>query len=148
MRTECSVEIDRPLGEVFEFTTDHVAEWSIIVVEEEVLEETPDGVGTTFRVLTEDRGRQVELHGVVTRHEPPTAHAVHMVGNQFEIVAEYTFEELDGRTRVTQDSTVRGKGLFGVILVLFGWLMRSSSCKAQERELANLKRILEERETV
>ena len=37
MRTEGSVEIDRPIDEVFRLTNEHVAQWSIVVVEEAVL---------------------------------------------------------------------------------------------------------------
>lgn len=147
MRTESSVEIDRPIGEVFEYTTRNVAEWSIIVVEDEVIDEKPEGVGTTFRVVTEDRGSRMEFDGVVTRHEPPTAHAVLMKGKQFDIEAEYLFEDLGGRTRVTQRSTVTGKGFVKAVFLLFGWLMRKSGCKSLEKELSNLKQLIEARES-
>src|SRR5262249_17888760 len=85
MQTKMSVEIDRPINEVFDYTTHNVAEWSIIVVKDEVIDEKPGGVGTTFRVTTEENGRRMEFEGLVTRHEPPTAHAVFMKGSQFDI---------------------------------------------------------------
>ena len=143
MESEMSVEIERPIEEVFDFTVNHTAEWSIIVVEDEAANETPEGVGSTFRVVTEDRGQRMEFDGVVTRHEPPIAHTVFMEGKQFNIEAEYRFEDLGGRTRVTQRSTVNGKGFVKVMFLLFGWLMKKSSCNALERELLNLKRLLE-----
>ena len=61
MHHEAGIVIDRPIEEVFRLTIDHVAQWSIIVVEDEVLEEMPGGVGTTFR--NRDR-RQGKTHGV------------------------------------------------------------------------------------
>ena len=143
MQTTMSVEIDRPINEVFDYTIHNVAEWSIIVVKDEVIDEKPEGVGTTFRVTTEEKGRRMEFEGLVTRHEPPTAHAVLMKGNQFDIEAEYLFEDLGGRTRVTQRSTVHGKGFVKVIFFLFGWLMKKSGCNALENELLNLKRLTE-----
>ncbi len=145
MQTTMSVEIDRPIGEVFDYTIENVAEWSTIVVSDEVIEEKPEGVGSTFRVITEEQGSRMEFEGVVTRHEPPTAHAVLMIGSQFDIEAEYLFEDLGGRTRVTQSSSVRGKGLLKVIFFLFGWLMKKSSRTALEKELLNLKRLAEAR---
>jgi len=145
MQTELSVEIDRPIAEVFDYTTNNVAEWSRTVVEQEVLEEKPEGVGTTFRVVTEERGRRMEFQGVVTRHEPPTASTVVLRGDQFDIEAAYLFEDLSGRTRVTQRATVNARGIFRAFLFLFGWIMRKGSCKAQELELASLKRRLEAR---
>lgn len=145
MDTAVSIDVDRPLQEVFEFTIKHVAEWSIIVVKDEVIDETPEGVGSTFRVTTEEKGRRSVFEGRVTRHEPPVAHAVFMKGSQFDITAEYRFEDLGGRTRVTQWSQVQGKGVFKVIFVLLGWLMRKANRNALEQELLNLKRVAEAR---
>jgi len=143
MQQQASVEIDRPIEEVFEYTNNHVAEWSLTVVEDEPVDETPEGVGSTFRCVTEDYGCRMEFQGVVTRHEPPTASAVHMTGKNFDIDAEYLFEDLGGRTRVTQRSVVSPKGFMKVFFLLFGWMMNKSSCKALENELNNLRRLLE-----
>ncbi len=145
MKTTMSVEISRPINEVFDYTIHNVAKWSIIVVKDEVIDEKPEGVGTTFRVTTEEKGRRMDFEGTVTLHDPPNAHAVLMKGEQFDIEAEYVFEDLGGRTRVTQRSTVHAKGFVKVILLLFGWLMKKSSCKALEHELLNLKRLAEAR---
>ena len=138
MQTTMSVEVDRPIKEVFAYTIKNVAEWSIIVVKDEVIDEKPEGVGSTFRVTTEEKGHRMEFEGLVTRHEPPTAHAVFMKGSQFDIEAEYLFEDLGGSTRVTQRSTVHGKGFVKMVFFLFGWLMKKSSCNALENELLNL----------
>ena len=143
MENISSIEIDRPIEQVFEFTLDHTPEWSLVVVENEVLTETPDGVGSTFRVLTEDRGRKMEFQGVVTHHQPPTASSVNMVGKQFDIFAEYTFEDLGGRTRVCQRSVVTPKGFMTLVFLLIGRMVKKSSCDAADKELENLKRILE-----
>jgi hypothetical protein len=145
MQTEMSVEIERPIEEVFDYTVNNVAEWSVIVVEEEIINSTPEGVGSTFRIVTDDRGQRMEFDGVITRHEPPTGQTVVMKGKQFDIEADYRFDDLGGRTRVTQRSTVKGKGVVKVMFLLFGWLMRKSSCNALEKELACLKMLIETR---
>ena len=113
------------------------------MVEDEVLDEKPEGVGTTFRTATEDRGRRMEFMGVVTRHDPPNAYAVHMMGDAFDIETEFKFEDFSGRTRVTQRASASGKGFFKLFMFLFGWLMQKSHCKASEKELASLKRFCE-----
>ena len=38
MQSSATVEIDKPIDPVFEYTNNHVAEWSTIVVEDEVIE--------------------------------------------------------------------------------------------------------------
>ncbi len=143
MRSEVSVEIDRPIDEVFRFTNENVAEWSIIVVEDEVLNKEPGGVGTTFRTVTEDRGKRVEFKGVVTRHDPPHASAIHLTSDMFDIETEFIFEDLSERTLVTQRANVTGKGIYKLIMFLIGWLMKKSHCKASDNELVSLKRFCE-----
>lgn len=142
MRCLASVEIDRPIEEVFTYTNEKVAEWSLTVVEDQVIEDK-HGVGTTFRCVTEERGRRMELQGVVTHWEPPVKSAVSLTGKHFDIQAEYRFTDLNGRTRVTQESTVRGKGLLKVMFFLFGWLMGRAGANAATKELENLKKKLE-----
>ena len=44
MKQSASVEIDCPIDDVFRLTNDHVAEWSIIVVEDEVIEQTVEAI--------------------------------------------------------------------------------------------------------
>lgn len=144
MQSTGSIEIDRSIDEVFRLTTEHVAEWSIIVVEDELIEEKPEGVGTTFRTVTEDHGKRMEFQGVVTRHDPPRAQAIQLTGQMFDIETEYAFEDLSGRTRVTQRANVTGKGFFKLVMLLTGWLMNKSHCKATENELDSLKRFCEE----
>ena len=147
MRTELSVEIDRPIDQVFTLTNDHVTEWSVTCIEEEMLEEKPGEVGSTFRIVTADRGREMVFTGTVTEYEPPRRSRVDLVGDTFDLDVLYTFDDLDGRTRVTQTSEVRGKGLFKVLLPLMGWMMKKASCKAQDFELANLKTYCESQPT-
>ena len=56
MRSLASIEIDRPIDEVFTYTNEKVAEWSLTVVEDTVIEDK-DGLGTTFLCVTEEHGR-------------------------------------------------------------------------------------------
>jgi len=112
MKTTTDVEISRPLSEVFRYTLENVADWSITVVEDEVIEETPEHVGTTFRIVTEDRGRRMEMNGEVTRYELDRLSEIHLTSTAFDIDALYEFEDLGGgRTRVTESAEVHPKGI-------------------------------------
>ena len=143
MQSTASIVIDRPIEEVFRLTNECVPEWSIVVVGEERDEQTPHVVGSTFRTITQDHGRRMEFQGVVTDYTPPTFSAVELTGQAFDIRAEYVFEDLGGKTRVTQKSEVQGKGLFKFFFPLFGWLMKKSSCQAAQHEMESLKRFCE-----
>jgi len=145
MDSQGSIEIEAPIELVFDISTNHIPEWSTVVVEDEVIDETPEMVGSTFRSVTEDRGRRMEFAGLVTRHEPPTASSVILTGEHFDIEVDVTLEDLGGRTRVTQHSTVRGKGFFKLLFFLMGWMMKKSSCDALDKEHASLKALCEAR---
>ena len=148
MRSTTSIEIDRPLEEVFDYTMNNVAEWSTIVVEDEVIEKkNGGGVGTTFRSVTEERGQRMEFAGEVTHYDRPAASTVVLKGKSFDIEAAYTFEAIDkNRTQVTQNSDVSPMGFLKVFFFLFGWLMKKSGCDAAQKEFENLKRHCEARE--
>jgi len=143
MKQQASIEVDRPIADVFTFTNDQIEAWCNGVLVYETIDETPDGVGSTFRFVMEEHGRPMEFAGVVTKWEPPTLSAVRMVGDAFDIDAEYRFDDLDGRTRVTQASVVYPKGFMKVVFALFGWLMTKSSCDAAAKELQRLKLLME-----
>ena len=144
MRTEGSVEIDRAIEDVFRLTNDDVSRWSQVVIEDEVIEKRPGNIGTTFRSVTEDRGRRMEFLGTLTQYEPPTFSAVHLVGEMFDLDVEYLFEDLgEGKTKVTQRSNVAAKGLIKFFFLLWGWAMRGSSRRALQVELQNLKKFCE-----
>ena len=146
MESTCSIEIGRPIEAVFDYTLNKISEWSIVVVEDEVTSDGPVGVGTTFRTVTEERGNRMEFDGKVTKHEPHTTHSVTMKGKSFDLEVDYTFEDLNGSTRITQHSRVNAKGFLKVFFLLFGWLMKKGGCDAQQKELENLKRLCEARE--
>lgn len=141
IRTVGSIEIDRPIDEVFKYTNHQTAEWSLTVAEDEVLEQKNDGgAGTTFRCITEDRGQRMEFLGEVTRWEPPHLSEVFLTGRSFDIEAEYTFEDLGGRTRVTQASRVFPKGLMmKAFFFVASPFMKKGSCAALQKELNSLK---------
>lgn len=143
MKHEASIEIDRPIEQVFDYANNHVAQWSIIVVEDEPLEKKDGGVGSTFRIVTEEHGRRMDFAGVVTHWDPPRSSAVHMTGKSFDIDSRYDFEDIGGRTRVTQVSTAKGKGFVGLFFRCCGWMMRKAACDAAQRELESLKQKLE-----
>ena len=144
MHSTGSVEINYPIEDVFRIAMDETPQWSKIVVADEPIEQTPDVVGSRFRTVTEENGRRMEFVGKVLEHEPPRRCRIKLVGEMFDIDLEYVFEEVNGMTRVTQNSNVQGKGFTRLMFAAFGWLMRKSSCKAAEDELLELKRFCEQ----
>jgi hypothetical protein len=144
MRTELSVEIDRPIEEVFDKTFDCVPAWSIIVVEDEPIEEKPEVIGSTFRTVTEENGRRMEFIGTVLEHERPRRSRIGLTHKAFDLDVTYLFEPTSTGTRVTQHSEALPNGLFMKLMFgVMGRFMRKSSCDAQLKELNSLKAFCE-----
>ena len=144
MRTEISVEIERPIEEVFEKTLDDVAAWSITVVEDEPIEELPEVIGSTFKTITEENGRRMEFIGTVLEHDPPHRSRVALTHKAFDLDVVYLFESTTAGTRVIQQSEVKPNGLvMKVMFAVVGRFMRKSSCDAQSTELNSLKAFCE-----
>lgn len=147
MQTTGSVEIDRHIDDVFRLTIDHVAEWSDVVIEDEIIEETSDVVGTTFRSVTDTNGTRMEFQGIITTFDPPYQHCVHLTGKQFDVLVDYQFEALTPeRTRVTQSSQVIGKGFMKLLFLLIGKFAAKASQDAVHKELNGLKAFCESTE--
>ncbi len=145
MKTEASIEIKRPIEEVFQYTLNHVAEWSLTVVENTVVEDVNGGdIGTTFHCVTEEQGNRLEFVGTVIDHKPWTLSTVHLAGPIFSIVIDYHFTDLGGKTRVTQTAELTSKGLLKFILKLLGWATQKAAVQKRKNELLNLKRLMEQ----
>ena len=141
MKTGISMVIDRPIEDVFILATDHVVVWSSIVVEDELIHLAEDGgVGTRFRTVTEDRGHRMEFEGEVVDYDPPSRSAILLRGPAFDLDVAYEFESLsNGRTRITQFSRSRGKGIWWLLLMLLTPLMRKSGSETTRKELDQLR---------
>ncbi|MEZ6067384.1 MAG: hypothetical protein R3B90_17145 [Planctomycetaceae bacterium] len=95
--------------------------------------------------MTIERGQRMEFDGIVTRHDEPYAHSVHLVGAAFDIDVDYLFERTDVGTQVTQIATVHGKGMFRVLFKVMGWFMSKGGHESAAKELRRLKDFCEGR---
>jgi len=144
MKASLHIDIPCPIDDVFDAACNHVVEWSKTCVEDEVLEDR-DGVGTRFRMVTEDNGRRMDFEGEVTAWDPPTHSAVFMTGKYFHLDVGYDLEPIEAGTRLTQNTNVIPQGFMRVMFFLFGWLMKRANCEAQDNELESLREFCIER---
>ncbi|MGA5822808.1 SRPBCC family protein [Kitasatospora sp. NPDC094028] len=117
---EASVEVDRPVEEVFAYLADgrHDPEFSPRVLE---IAKTPDGptaVGTVFRSTVKDAGMKTSREFRITDVEAPrTVRWSEQSKNLITADGGYDLEPLpDGRTRVRIFNVLEGHGLGKVLL--------------------------------
>ncbi len=142
MRIEESVEINRPLEEVFNYVAnpENLPEWSGIVLEVQKEGQGQPQEGDRFTTVAKFLGRRFETPMEVTAHEPPRRHTDRSTGGPFP--QEYTFileETAEGRTRLTQLAEGEPGGFFRLV----GPLLEMAGRRQFRADLGNLKDLLE-----
>ena len=146
MKNSYSIEIEATPERVWYWLDDaeRAMKWLPNIIENEDLEVTENKIGSTFRQVYLEHGRRMEMHGVVTEYEANRRLTCDISADSFDLHLDYRLEDLDGRTRLTQDSEVRFKGFFwkimGTIMTPF---IKGSSKKQLADCFATLKKLAE-----
>jgi uncharacterized protein YndB with AHSA1/START domain len=143
MRVEESVEIDRPIAEVFEYVSDpqNLPEWSGMVIEVRKGAQGPPTQGAAFTSVAKFLGRRFETSFEVASYDPPRRCSNRSTGGPIH-PQEWTrtFEETaGGGTHLTQ--VVEGEP--GGFFRLAGPLLERAGRRQFKTDLENLKELLE-----
>jgi uncharacterized protein YndB with AHSA1/START domain len=136
-----TLEIDRPIEEVFEFLSnvDNAPEWSLEIVE--VSHDGPIELGATGRDVRIMGKKQVTMPWTVTEFERPFR-VVFEYTEPFPITAAFLFDATDSqKTNVTCLTTMKPTGFWR----LLSPMMAREGAKTDEAQFAKAKRILEGR---
>ena len=117
--------------------------WMTSVSEGEILHETPDRVGTTFREVVEDEGGSIEMHGYISGFEPDKSIAFHLESRANIVNVEYSVENLGTGTRLSYQADIHWKFPVNVISLFMGNKMRQSILAQLQSELGKLKEFCE-----
>ena len=141
VKVELEVIINRPIEEVFSFMSnvENDSQWSTGAVETKLTSEGPIGKGSTFEEATMFLGRKIEMTGEYTEYIPNKKFVCKSISGPFPAEGSYTFEEVDGGTKVTATIEVEPRGFFKIAEPLLIRMFKRQS----EAELANLKDLLE-----
>ena len=140
-RIERSIVIDKPIGEVFDFTHDLVNNplWQTTVVEIEPLTEGPMRVGSQWREVRRFLGKRIETVLELTEYEPSARSAVRMVSGPVPLTGTYEYEPVDGGTRFTVTGELDAHGFFKLAEPVFARI----TGRELEANLGHLKDLLE-----
>jgi uncharacterized protein YndB with AHSA1/START domain len=142
IREEHTVVIERPIEEVFAFTTDPNNEslWQSTSLETEQTSEGEVGVGTTFRNTSKFLGQRIESIYQITENDPPQRQCVRITSGPLPGSACYLYEPADGgSTRFTQNFETEVGGFFKLAEPLVARAIR----RQMEADMATLKDLLE-----
>ncbi len=140
-KIERSIEIDRPIDEVWAFVhdTSKDALWQTTLRESELLTERPLGVGTRVRELRQFLGVRVELAWEVTEYEPNRKSSIKGVSGPVPLRGSYLLEPAHGGTKFTVIGELDAHGLFKLAEPVFARL----TARELEANLGHCKDLLE-----
>ena len=140
-----TVTIDRPARDVFLFVSDleNVPRWNHAIIETRKTSEGPVNVGTTYRQVRSAPTRSEETLRV-SEFEPSRRFAVQGDLGPFVGTLTYAFEDVDGRTRLTNTASLETRGLMRIAAPIASGRVR----EAVAANLDALKQLLERRDPI
>ena len=118
--------------------------WQTSVAGGEIINETPDMIGTTFRETVAENGRGVEMRGIVTDYRENQAMAMHLESKYNIVDVDYRIEEIEGCTRVTMSSNIRFKSFLKIMSIILWPAFKKKTLKQLDGEYARLKELCEQ----
>ena len=138
---DCEVTINRPVEAVFAYVLDNanIPRWQPATIEQRQTSEGPPGVGTTGILVRRVLGQRLETTWEVTAFVPNQRFSVKSTSGPVSFQATYTFQPVDGGTRLQRHFEGEPKGFFRVAEPVLAGSIR----KEFTEDLARLKAILE-----
>jgi uncharacterized protein YndB with AHSA1/START domain len=139
IEVEHTLEIDRPVGEVFDYLTDvsRLPEWQASAETAEL--EGTLAEGARIREVRTFMGRRASSTLEVTEYDPPRRFSLHVVEGPIEYAVEHALEAVDDRTRIT----FVGRGETRRVPRLMHGAVRRAVERQFVKDLETLKRTLE-----
>ena len=140
-RIEESVEINRPAGTVFAYTTNagNWPKWQSILPQAEQTSAGPVAVGTTFRGKVHMMGLTMSWTAKTTEYEMARKYAKNITSMAMLVEQHNTYAPLNGGTRFTILYGLKIRGIFKLLSPMIVSTMR----KELKKSLGNLKTVLE-----
>lgn len=136
-----TLEVDRPLDEVFAFIGDfaNTKDWDPGVSDSRQVTDGPAGVGTRYAVDVVFNGRRLPMTYEVTAWDPPNRVVLHGEGSTVTAVDDIRFEATAAGTRILYSADLRLKGLLKLAEPFLGKRFEQTGRDA----IAGMRRALE-----
>jgi len=136
-----SIIINRPVEEVWKFISnvENIPKWNRGTRKGRVTSEGKTGVGSTVQYLRQFLGRQMLVKLRVSEYVPNTMISIAISAGSVTAQTGFTFESVEGRTRLTHPSEIELGGWWkSIIPILIPMLERDG-----REDMANIKRLIE-----
>jgi len=146
MKTSMTTIIDAPAATVFLWLEDNerIKKWVPNLIEDEAIIETPEKVGSTFRQVFLERGKEMAMTGVITEYTQNERIRIDMTGDMFSLDVDYILKASSAtQTELTQDTEIKFKGFMKVMSPVMFIMSKFSKKNPQADAHATLKAMAE-----
>jgi uncharacterized protein YndB with AHSA1/START domain len=145
MKISHVIEINSSLKDVFYWLEDpnRAKQWMTSVTKTKIIKETPNKVGTTFTETIEENGRELEMRGEIIDFIPGKKIAFHLESNIHNVKVNFTLQEIEDGTILTQNANIHFKGLLKIMIIVFGYFFKKKILKQIKSEFEKLKKLCE-----
>jgi uncharacterized protein YndB with AHSA1/START domain len=145
MKIALAVDISCDPEEVFPWIAEpeKAMRWQKGVKGGEILKETPEKVGTTFREEMEENGNSIVLDGEITNYVQDKLISFHLESKIHNVDVSYSIVGTDEGSTFTMESTIHWKFPMNIISLIMGRKIREGILRRTESELMELKRLCE-----
>jgi len=145
MRIAYEDEIAKPAEVVFPWIAEpeKAMKWQKNVKGGEVIVDRPEIVGTTFREVVEENGRNLEMRGTITQCVKNRTMGFHIVSKIHEFDVSYSLEPHGENTKIKIEAAIKWKFPMSIISLFMRKKMAQNLTAELESEVLDLKRICE-----
>lgn len=145
MKIKVSIDIFCKREEVFPWIDDpdKAMRWQKGVKAGEIIKETPEKIGTTFKEELEENGKSLIMHGEIIDYIPNELISFHLESKIHRVYVNYSVVESDNTSTVTTESVINWKFPMNIIGLIIGHKIKTKIIQQTKSEFTELKRLCE-----
>lgn len=145
MIIKTSIEIQSKPGEVFLWINnpDKAMLWQKGVKGGELIKETSQRIGTTFKEEMEENGKSLVMYGEITDFIPDKSISFHLESKIHKVDVNYSVNRDNDKSIVSMESIIKWRFPMNVISLLIGKKIKDKILNQTKAEFAELKRLCE-----
>jgi hypothetical protein len=117
--------------------------WMTSVSKTEILHETTEMVGTTFREVVEEEGGAIEMQGCITGYQSNKSISFHLNSKVNIVDVKYCIEEIREGVRLVEQANIQWKFPINILSMIIGDKIKQNVTAQLRGEFNKLKELCE-----
>jgi len=145
MEINTSIDISSKPEEVFSWINNpyKAMRWQTCIKSEEIIKETSEKIGTTFKEELEENGKSLVMFGEITDYVPNKLISFHLESKIHNVYVNYSVVGDPNRSTVKVDSKIKWKFPMNIISLFIGHKIKANILRQTLSELTELKKLCE-----